>query len=82
MQTKVRQQRSDVLLSIPAYLSVLYPVDTKCTVTNKLCHIDKASMEVFSNLLTYANGELGSRLLYNAINRKYVILRFSKPEFF
>jgi hypothetical protein len=63
---------ADVLLSIPAYAAALYPVETKYALRNN-CHLARNTTDVFESLIvTYGNGDLCSKLLYNAINRDYL----------
>ena len=62
-----------VLLSIPQHTSNCYPVEPKCALTNHSFHLERNAAEVMDSLmLTYANGELCSRLLHNTINRSYL----------
>ena len=64
---------SDVLLGLPDYVSTHYPVDIKYAVDAKSSHIAKSTTQVFNSIMvTYGNGELCSRLLYDAINRNYL----------
>jgi hypothetical protein len=64
---------ADVLLQVPAFAAAEYPVDTRYAINTKSCHLTRATTEVFSSIMvTYGNGELCSRLLYNAINRAYL----------
>jgi len=50
-----------VLLSIPEYLSIHYPVEPKYALNNHSCHLEKEATDVMDSLmLTYANGELCS----------------------
>ncbi|CAB9503917.1 unknown protein [Seminavis robusta] len=63
---------ADVLVAIPTHASNLYPVETKYASTGTY-HLSRSTTQVFSSImLTYGNGELCSRLLYDAINREYV----------
>ena len=62
-----------VLLTLPHFAAENYPVETKYALPNRKSHLERTATEVFDSLiLTYGNGELCSRLLYNAINRQYV----------
>jgi hypothetical protein len=62
-----------VLVSVPAYAANAYPVDTKYAFGKSLCHLSRVTTEVFSTkMITYGNGELCSKLLFNAVNRSYL----------
>jgi len=62
-----------VLLTLPPHIAQLYPVECKYALSNHSCHLNKNATNVLDSvMLTYANGELCSRLLYNTINRDYV----------
>jgi len=62
-----------VLLTLPPHVAQLYPVDSKYALSNHSCHLAKTATNILDSImLTYANGELCSRLLYNTINRDYV----------
>ena len=66
----------EVLLNVPAYARATYPVETKFAQSNKAAHLNVNATDVFSSIMvTYANGELCSRLLYDCINRAYYIER-------
>ncbi len=61
---------AELLCGLPADLAALYPVEPKYCRGKQ--HISKSAWDVFENLmLTTANGEVCSRLLYNAVNQKY-----------
>ena len=64
----------EVLLTLPAHVASTYPVEIKYALSNKSCHLHRNATEVVvdSIMLTYGNGELCSRLLYNSINRAYM----------
>lgn len=63
----------ELLVSLPSYAAEAYPVDTKYAISNKHSHIHRKATDVFDSImLTYGNGEMCSRLLYNAINRDYI----------
>ena len=50
-----------------------YPVEPKYAATNRDCHLAKSATDVFDMLMiTYANGDLCSHLLYNACNQNYL----------
>jgi hypothetical protein len=58
---------------VPPFAAASYPVDTKYTFSNTNCHLSKPTTDVFDILMvTYGNGELCSKLLYNAMNRAYL----------
>jgi len=61
-----------VLVNLPAYIAEDYPVETTYA-GNTTSHITRNAAEVFASIMvTYANGELCSKLLYDAINRAYI----------
>ena len=67
-----RSNKAAVLLTLPAHISQLYPVETKCALRNHSCHLAREATDVLDDLmLTCANGELCSCLLCSAINRAY-----------
>ena len=71
---KMRYDANDgaIFSSLPAYAVSSYPVEPTYAL-DKVCHFTKsATMTVDLLMPTYGNGELCSRLLYNAINRAYV----------
>jgi hypothetical protein len=58
---------------VPAYAASKYPVDIWYASDQHSCHLDCTTTEVFSTLLlTYGNGEMCSKLLFNSINRAYL----------
>ena len=62
-----------VLLTLPAYIAAQYPVETKYALPNKNSHLSRTATDVFDSImLTYGNGELCSRILYDSINRDYI----------
>jgi len=62
-----------VLLSLPGYIAQQYPVETKYALTSHSFHLTDAATNILDNIMvTYANGELCSRLLYSSINKAYV----------
>jgi len=62
-----------VICQLPAYARNCYPVESKYAIPNKNCHIGRTATAVMDLLMpTYGNGDLCSRLLYNAINRSYL----------
>jgi len=64
---------SIVLVVVPPFASQEHPVDTKYALNDKASHLSRTTTEVFDNILvTYGNGELCSRLLYNTLNRAYL----------
>jgi len=64
---------SEILCKLPAYAMSAYPVDSKYATGNNNSHIGRDATNVFDLLLpTYGNGDLCSRMLYNAINRSYI----------
>jgi len=64
---------SAVLLKLPAYVALTYPVATKYAFPNRNCHLNENATKVFDHLmLTYTNGEVYSKLLFNSINRAFI----------
>ena len=62
-----------ILCRLPAHAAAAYPVDTKYALSNKNSHLGKSTTDVFDLLMTtYGNGDLCSRLLYNAMNQDYL----------
>jgi len=62
-----------VLLTLPAHVSQHYPVETKYANTSHSFHLCHQATNVLDNIIvTYANGELCSRLLHSTINRAYL----------
>lgn len=78
MRCRKRNRRFDanegkVLFNLPDYTANLYPVDTTYAREDHESHLSRATIDVFSDLiLTYGNGKMCSRMLYNAINRSYL----------
>jgi hypothetical protein len=67
---KVAANDGDLLCSLPDHIYDLYPVEAKYARGN--LHIAKTATEVFAKIMvTYTNGELCSKLIYNAINNSY-----------
>ena len=63
----------EVLVRIPAHIADDYPVESTYAVTNAGSHISRNASEIFATIMiTYGNGELCSKLLYDAINRNYM----------
>ena len=61
-----------VLRQIPGYARSSYPVEPKYALP-KNSHIRRSATQLLDLLMpTYGNGDLCSRLLYNAINRSYL----------
>ena len=63
-----------ILAGIPAHIVSAYPVEHRFALANRNCHVGRTSTANVIDLLmtTYANGDLCSRLLYNAMNRAYL----------
>jgi len=62
----------EVLRQIPGYARTSYPVEPKYA-QQKNSHIGTTATQVLDLLMpTYGNGDLCSRLLYNAMNRSYL----------
>ncbi|KAG7374499.1 hypothetical protein IV203_013594 [Nitzschia inconspicua] len=61
-----------ILRRLPAYAAASYPVEPKFAQGGNF-HVARTATELFDTLMTtYGNGDLCSRLLYNAINREYL----------
>ena len=61
---------ADILINIPAHAADAYPVETVYA-QSTACHLSRQTTEVFSSLMvTYGNGEMCSKLLFNALNRE------------
>jgi hypothetical protein len=72
---KSRHNANDavILSRLPAYAMLAYPVDTRYALLCRNSHLGRDATNVFDQILpTYGNGDLCSRLLYNAINRCYI----------
>jgi len=64
---------SSILCRLPAFAAYAYPVDSRYAGGNKNSHVARSATDAFDMLLpTYGNGDLCSRLLYNAMNRAYL----------
>jgi len=63
----------EVLVNLPDYAADAYPVDTAYALPNYASHLSRNTTDVFASLiLTYGNGEMCSKLLYNCLNRAYI----------
>jgi len=72
-KSRYHANESTILCRLPAYAAAAYPVDSRYAVGNKNSHLARSATDIFDMLLpTYGNGDLCSRLLYNAINRAYL----------
>ena len=61
-----------ILATLPAYAASGYPVEPRFA-GNTTSHLHRKATEVFESImLTCANGELYSKLLFNALNRHYI----------
>jgi len=64
----------EILVNLPDHVAQTYPVESQYAFNNFASHLSRSTTEVFSSImLTYGNGELCSKLLYNAINRAYIL---------
>jgi len=64
---------ADVLVNLPEHVADAYPVDSTYALGTYSCHLARAAADVFATIMvTYGNGELCSKLLYNAMNRDYI----------
>ena len=62
-----------VLFNVPDYAAEAYPVEARFAFSNTSCHLSRITTEAFESImLTYGNGELCSKLLYNVVNRNYI----------
>jgi hypothetical protein len=65
---------SVILCHLPPHIATAYPVEPKYAASNRNSHISRSATDVFDMLLpTYGNGDLCSRMLYNAMNRAYIV---------
>jgi hypothetical protein len=72
-KVRLNANSAEILAQIPEYARAAYPVEAKYATGFKHSHIGQSATDVFDLLMTtYGNGELCSRLLYNALNRSYV----------
>ena len=70
---RIPANSDEILCKLPAYARNTYPVESKYALENKNSHLAKSVTNVMDLLMpTYGNGDLISRLLYNAINRSYL----------
>jgi len=64
---------ADILVNIPEHAAAVYPVESTYALPTYNCHLTRNATEVFSTIMvTYGNGELCSKLLFNSINRDYI----------
>lgn len=62
-----------VLLGLPPHAAEQYPVEIKYAISNKRSHLSRTTTQLFGVLmLTYGNGEMCSKILYNSINMDYL----------
>ena len=67
---RFHSNEADVLVNIPDYAASCCPVDTTYAQRDSKCHLNRHATEAFSSVMvTYGNGELCSKLLFNSINR-------------
>ena len=67
---RFNSNESDMLTSTPEFAADVHPVETNYAFRNSECHLNRHATEAFSSImLTYGNGELCSKLLFNATNR-------------
>jgi len=70
---KFNSNEADVLVNLPEHAASTYPVETTHAQPNYNCHLTRNATEVFATIIvTYGNGELCSKLLFNSINRDYI----------
>lgn len=63
----------DMLGNLPPHISNKYPVTTTCATSTATCHVSRNATDVFVSIMViYGNGEVCSKLLYDAINRAYI----------
>jgi len=71
---RVKSNDSRVLCMLPPHVANSHPVDYRHALAKKSCHLARNATNVFDNLMTtYGNGEICSRLLYDVINRDYIL---------
>ena len=62
-----------VMARIPQYMACSYPVEMNFALAGKQSHLSRGATEVFRHMmLTYGNGEMCSRILYDVLNRDYI----------
>jgi len=72
-QRQFDSNSAEILLSLPAYMSNRYPVEPRYALPNHSFHLSNDATNILDNLmLTYANGEMFSQLLYKSVNKAYL----------
>ena len=70
---RVDANDSEILCALPAYARNAYPVETKCALDKRNCHLGRSAAAVMDLLMpTCGNGDLCCRLFCNAINRAHL----------
>ena len=70
---RYKSNDSEILWRLPAHVACQYPVDSRYAGSNKISHVSRTATDMFDLLMpTYGNGDLCSRIIYNAINRSYL----------
>jgi hypothetical protein len=68
---RIAANSGELLCCLPEHIANQYPVDPRYARGNQ--HIAKCATDVFEEIiLTYTNGDLCSRLLYNSVNKAYI----------
>ena len=66
---RVSSNNGELLCTLPPHARQAYPVETKCAV-NKNSHMGRSAADVMDLLMpTHGNGDLCSRLFFNAMNK-------------
>jgi len=61
------------LVNLPDYAVDAYPVETQYTFDDYESNLSRSPTDAFSAImLTFGNGELCSKMLYNSLNRDYM----------
>jgi len=70
---RFNSNEADVLVNLPEHVASAYPVESTYAMSHYNSHLSRNTTEVFSTIMvTYGNGELCSKLLFNTINRDYL----------
>ena len=69
---KFSANEAPILAGLPPYAAQAYPVETKYALSDKRSHLARSVTDILDLIMvTYTNGELCSRLLYDSINRSF-----------
>jgi hypothetical protein len=70
---KFDANKASILLSLPFHVAASYPVESNYAFSSRNSHLSRNTTELFRHLMiTYGNGELCSKLLYDTLNRAYI----------